>query len=144
MIPILLISMLFCHVIDDYVLQDKLANLKQKKWWEKELKKVNPKARLSSTIYKNDYKMALLCHGFEWSFMIHLPLLLLMFKVGIDTEFVVFYTISIIINTVMHSIIDDIKANDLIINLVTDQIFHFVQVILTLILFCMINGWNYL
>lgn len=31
---ILLTAMLFCHIIDDYVLQGWLATGKQKEWWK--------------------------------------------------------------------------------------------------------------
>lgn len=32
---ILLLTMLFCHIVDDYYLQGWLASAKQKSWWEK-------------------------------------------------------------------------------------------------------------
>ena len=38
--------MIFCHIVDDYYLQGKLASMKQKSWWEK-----NAPDRL----YKYDY-----------------------------------------------------------------------------------------
>lgn len=46
------LSMLFCHIIDDYKLQPPLLNaLKQKEWWEK---------NAPDELYKHDYLMALL------------------------------------------------------------------------------------
>ena len=44
--------MLFCHLIDDFVLQDKFCYLKQKSWWIKTCKDEG----LSMEKYGNDYK----------------------------------------------------------------------------------------
>ena len=57
----MLISMLFCHIIDDYCLQGILASMKQKSWWVKN----NPEEK-----YNKDYIMALFMHSASWSFMI--------------------------------------------------------------------------
>ena len=67
---ILLLTMLFCHIVDDYYLQGWLASAKQKLWWEK---------NVPDKLYKNDYIMALCEHAFSWTFMIMLPL---MYAVG--------------------------------------------------------------
>lgn len=118
----ILIMMIFCHIIDDYVLQGKLADLKQREWW-----KVNaPKKK-----YKNDYKVALLCHGLEWSTMIMLPIMVQQnFNVGINF-LIVWAAMGMI-----HAWIDDIKANHLDFNLIEDQSFHFIQIAL-------VFGWYY-
>ena len=47
---ILFLSMLFCHIVDDYYLQGWLASAKQKGWWRKNSPEL---------LYKNDYVMAL-------------------------------------------------------------------------------------
>ena len=60
---ILLLTMLFCHIVDDYYLQGWLASAKQKSWWEK---------NAPDKLYKNDYIMALCEHAFSWTFMIML------------------------------------------------------------------------
>ena len=60
---IILLSMIFCHIVDDYYLQGWLASAKQKQWW------VNNSPDL---MYKYDYLMALFMHSFSWSFMIML------------------------------------------------------------------------
>lgn len=59
---ILLFSMLFFHLFDDYKLQGILANMKQRSWWEK---------NAPDDLYKNDYIIALIEHAFSWTFMIH-------------------------------------------------------------------------
>lgn len=33
---VILFTMIFCHIVDDYYLQGWLASAKQKSWWEKE------------------------------------------------------------------------------------------------------------
>ena len=121
---IILIFMFFCHIIDDYYLQGCLANLKQKSWWEKQT---------SNKLYKNDYKIALLEHGFSWSFMIMLPTLIYMFY--INNILIIPYVCALIINFLVHSFIDNLKANKLCINLVTDQCLHFCQILITWFVF---------
>lgn len=51
-----LLAMIFCHIIDDYVLQTlgPLATMKQKKWWEE---------NYPQKMYKYDYLVALLMHS---------------------------------------------------------------------------------
>ena len=62
----ILMCMVFMHIVDDFYLQGILANMKQKSWWEK---------NAPQEMYKNDYLMALIIHGYSWSFMIHLPIM---------------------------------------------------------------------
>lgn len=61
-----LISMIFCHIVDDYYLQGWLASAKQKEYWRKQ--------ENYSEKYKNDYIAALFMHSFSWGFMIMLPI----------------------------------------------------------------------
>lgn len=115
------ILMILCHIIDDFVLQPVcLSNLKQKHWWEE---------HCYGKQYKNDYKMALFIHSLSWSIMIHLPIIFIIMPVGW------LLILSILINTIIHYIIDDLKANKYKINLITDQSIHFIQIILTFIIF---------
>lgn len=121
---VILIVMFFCHIVDDYYLQGCLANMKQKSWWQKQT---------SNKLYKYDYIMALLEHAFSWAFMIMLPVLIYMiytneFHIGL-------YVAMLVGNLIVHSIIDNCKANDLCINLITDQCLHFIQIALTWWLF---------
>ena len=113
---VVLLSMFFLHIVDDYYLQGVLANLKQRKWWRN---------NAPDKLYRYDYLIALVEHAFSWSFMIHIPIMIY-FKGSIAL-----LPISIIVNMMIHAFIDDLKANKRIINLITDQIFHFIQIIIT-------------
>ncbi|MBO7655343.1 MAG: DUF3307 domain-containing protein [Kiritimatiellae bacterium] len=111
-----IILMLLGHLVADYTLQGCLADLKCKSWWEKTAKAELGK-ELSCTKYKHDYIAGLLCHSLYWSILVCLP----------------FYShpvlwIAILVNTVIHAVVDDLKANRLSINLITDQIIHLLQI----------------
>lgn len=122
---IVLLSMIFCHIADDYYLQGWLASAKQKSWWEK---------NAPEKMYQKDYIMALLMHGFSWSFMITLPILLYIILSGCELkEWLLF---PYIFNMPVHCYVDDMKANKKQINLIQDQIFHMFQIFITWILFC--------
>jgi len=121
---VILIVMFFCHIVDDYYLQGCLANMKQKSWWQKQT---------SNKLYKYDYIMALLEHAFSWSFMIMLPVLIYM--IYTNELHIGLYVAMLVGNLIVHSIIDNCKANYLCINLITDQCLHFIQIALTWWLF---------
>jgi hypothetical protein len=114
----ILFVMIFAHIVDDYYLQGILASLKQKTWWENQ-KSYKP-------MYKYDYIVALIMHAFSWSFMISLPILYL--------GFIKWIVVAIILNTIIHGIVDDLKANKGKINLIVDQSIHIVQIIITWVL----------
>lgn len=121
-IKMLLLSMLFCHIVDDYYLQGWLASAKQKKYWEG-LPNYSDK-------YKFDYIVALFMHSMSWAFMIMLPIAIYnRFEVG--TLFFGMY----IFNTLFHAFVDNAKANWLIINLVQDQLLHIAQIVFTWMMF---------
>ena len=119
----ILFVMIFAHIVDDYYLQGILASLKHKTWWENQ-KSYKP-------MYKYDYIVALIMHAFSWSFMISLPILYLGF-----TKWIV---VAIILNTIIHGIVDDLKANKHKINLIIDQSIHITQVVITWILMVLIK-----
>ena len=121
---VILFTMIFCHIIDDYYLQGWLASGKQKDWWKKQ--DDNP-------LYENDYIIALICHSFSWSFMINLPLMLYLLYVNNLNP--IFYSISIVVNMVIHAIVDNLKANVKIINLIQDQSIHLIQIAITFLIF---------
>ena len=130
-VKVLLLMFLF-DIIDDFVLQSVcLSKLKQKKYWIEECKKNN----LDISKYDTDYITALLMHGLSWSIMIHIPL---MFLGGINDDF--FLLLSVLFNTLIHSFIDDLKANKLKINLDVDQCLHGLQIIITWIIFSINYG----
>ena len=114
---IILLSMIFLHIVDDYYLQGWLASAKQKSWWEK---------NSPSELYKYDYIVALFMHSFSWSFMTMLsPTIALMIVSG------KWNPILLIINLIIHMFVDDMKANKKKINLIQDQTIHMIQVICT-------------
>ena len=114
----ILFVMIFAHIVDDYYLQGILASLKQKTWWENQ-KSYKP-------MYKYDYIVALIMHAFSWSFMISLPILYFGFTKWI--------AVAIILNTIIHGIVDDLKANKCKINLIMDQSIHIIQIVITWVL----------
>lgn len=117
-----LASMVFMHIIDDYVLQAPcLCSLKQRSFWEK-----NAPERL----YRFDYFAALFMHGFSWAFMTMLPIA---FVLNFDIGFAFFATLCF--NTLIHACVDDLKANQCRINLCVDQFIHITQIITTFYLF---------
>lgn len=120
-----LLSMIFCHIVDDYYLQGLLASLKQKSWWEK---------NAPDKLYKNDYIMALIMHSLSWSFMIMLPLAFYN-SFNVDWSFTVIF----IINALIHGIVDNLKANAKKINLIQDQTIHIIQIILTFVILTMLG-----
>ena len=110
--------MVFLHIVDDYYLQGMLADLKQKSWWKGKGKK-----------YENDYLVALIMHGFSWSFLVCLPLFFLHNFNNPALE------VALLVNAVIHSLIDNMKANDFSINLVVDQSLHIIQILILYVIF---------
>ena len=110
--------MIFLHIIDDFCLQAFcLANLKQRSFWKK---------NAPHDMYETDYIMALGIHAFSWAFMIMLPVAMYL---SFDIEFD--YFIVLLINMVIHAIVDDLKANNKKLNLVQDQTIHLMQIFFT-------------
>ena len=109
--------MVFCHIIDDYRLQGILASMKQRSWWEE---------NYPERLYKYDYIMALAMHSMSWSFMIMLPVAAYM---GFRPTNIFFVMLGA--NSVIHAIVDDLKANRHKINLIVDQGIHIIQIAVT-------------
>lgn len=122
---IIILSMLFLHIVDDYYLQGILASMKQKSWWEK---------NAPDDLYKHDYIVALIEHAFSWTFMIMLPILIA-WLIGIIQVTVVEFAIMFVTNLVLHAFIDNEKANRKTINLIVDQSTHIFQIICTVTYF---------
>lgn len=117
----LILTMMFFHIVDDYYLQKGLLNnLKQKSWW---------KENAPDKLYRYDYIVGLMVHGFSWAFMIMLPIAFTKnFDVGVP------FFLAFIINWILHSVIDDLKANRHKTNLIQDQFAHMTQIIVTALL----------
>lgn len=127
---LILVLMIFFSIIDDFVLQTKLCNFKQKKWWEENY----PQEK-----YKNDYKVALFIHSFEWVCMVFIPLTVYTIfssydKLTIVSGFIL-YLFFFCANIFIHYSIDDMKANKGYLSLKQDFIFHLLQIFLTWIFF---------
>lgn len=131
------IAMIFMHLLEDFHLQGCLANLKQKDWWDKNI------ANLKDTIYARDYAVALIAHSIENSIFVVMPIiidnLICMCKNGIDTNAWKLWTIFILLNTVFHTFVDSAKCNKKIINLIVDQVLHFVMLVMVFVV-----SWKYL
>ena len=106
--------MLFMHVIEDFHIQGILANMKQRVWWFNQ--------RGYSPRYKYDYIPSVLAHGFEWAFIIYIPIF---YYIGVS-YFVLF---SLIITALLHAFIDHLKCNMGLINLCQDQTLHILQIL---------------
>lgn len=118
---LIFISMIFCHIVDDYYLQGWLASAKQKSWWDK---------NSPDKLYKHDYIAALFMHSFSWTFMMML----------VPTIYIIlfggrYYPLVFVINLIIHMITDNLKANAKVINLCQDQLIHMIQIIGTFIVF---------
>ena len=111
-----LLAMFLLHIIDDFHLQGILSKMKQRSWW---LKQDGYK-----DLYEDDYKTALLIHSLSWSIIISIPLWLFQIPAYVIGT-------AVIINTVIHYIVDDLKCNQLKISLTTDQLIHFLQINIT-------------
>lgn len=112
--------MLLLHFVADYTLQGCLADLKQKSFWIVECKKYG----VDFENYKYDYITGLGCHAMYWTLLTFAPLLWICESTNV-CAFI------IIINTAIHAVIDDLKANRFKINLMQDQYLHFAQIFLT-------------
>lgn len=120
---LILLSMIFCHIVDDYYLQGWLASAKQKEWWEK---------NAPQKLYKHDYIVALFMHSFSWSFMISVPLFLYSILVaGARNEDISYISFLMVLNLICHMIVDNMKCNQKTINLIIDQSIHILQIICT-------------
>lgn len=106
--------MLLGHLVADYTLQGWLADGKQESWWRKICGGEIPDK------YKHDYIAALVCHALYWSIFVCAPF----YASG-------HFLSAIVVNTGIHAVVDDLKANRKAINLVQDQLMHFVQIFLT-------------
>lgn len=76
------------------------------------------------SMYEKDYIVGLVLHSIMWSMVTFLPFIPV---VTCRT-----YLIIVVINAILHGVIDHIKCNLYAINLTTDQFLHFVQIVATL------------
>ena len=113
------------HILADFHLQGLFCNLKQKKWLDDQLTSYSEEQK---RLYNKDYLVGLILHSFEWSVFFMIPVFLVCTNVW-------YVLITLIVNTTIHAIVDDLKCNKLKINLTQDQGIHAVQIVLTWIVF---------
>lgn len=116
----LLLAMLIAHIISDYNLQGILADLKQKSFL------VDGFNYDKYNMYEYDYISGLVCHSLMWSFITCYPYLFIVK----DPNLTVF-NIAVLLNAVLHGIVDNYKCNKFKINLNQDQALHLLQIVVT-------------
>lgn len=120
---LLLLTMIFLHIVDDYYLQGWLASAKQKSYWEQ---------NAPDELYKHDYIMALFMHSFSWAFMIMVvPSVYTLINTTNVNNASLLITLFFLINLCIHMVVDNSKANWKKINLVQDQLYHLLQILIT-------------
>ena len=107
--------MLLMHLVADYTLQGWLAQGKQLSWWKNLGFKDEKWGK-----YKFDYTAALACHALYWSILVCLPFW--------SSEWL---AVAIFANTIVHAVVDDLKANLGKLNLIQDQLIHVAQIAVT-------------
>jgi hypothetical protein len=123
------IAMIFMHVMVDFK-QGIIADLKCKSWWEKNYP--DPK-------YEEDYIIALMLHAASWTFAIYIPPLIVAYVRGFNLDpYAALLFISYLANLAMHTIVDHLKANELVLNLEQDQKLHILQITITAFMFMVI------
>lgn len=146
-VGLVILLTLLAHTLADFHLQGILAKMKQKQWWVEQIDDATVQEIMEYftpgtveeqdlDIYKKqllgrysaDYMVALLIHGLEWSICVSLPSVLLL-ATQFDWVHVILFTVAM---GMLHSIIDDMKANSHSINLVQDQLLHICQIVFML------------
>ena len=111
------VLMFICHYLADFVFQGQIALYKQKSWW---------KENYPDKKYKNDWIISLMIHSVFWTLAILLPAII--FGLLNDT---ILSIMILIFNSIYHAFVDHLKCNRLLINLVSDQMCHVIQIIVT-------------
>ena len=126
------IAMILLHILEDFHLQGILANMKQKSWWQSECVKLG--ITYESSKYRRDHVVSLIVHALENSIFITLPLiidsLIATFTTNLNNCLFIGWAFIIFANTVVHAFIDNFKCNSKGINLIIDQLLHFIFIVL--------------
>lgn len=124
--PLQLLTLtILLHLVADYNLQGILASMKQKQWWDDQLKNASEEDKKE---YKHDFLVALWEHSFMWSAITFAPILWL--SGDKITTWLIFGA-----NVLIHGMTDNAKANWKCINLLQDQMLHIGQIMLTVLAF---------
>lgn len=131
---VLLLVCVYMHILDDFVLQKAtLCDLKQRSWW---FKQIGPD--LNRSRYSHDYLAALIVHAAQCSIGMLLPMVAFTLWKGIPVD-TLYFCLAFVLNTVVHAFTDNLKANEMSINLIEDQMVHAVQIVITVAIFCSRN-----
>ena len=115
----ILLSLVFSHIIADFHVQNTfMAKYKQAKEW-----------KIYGKPYLYDWVPVLVVHSFSWAFFTFLPLL---YYVYIKDMTFGMWAIVVLVNTLIHFVIDDQKCNRFNINLIEDQLSHLLQILITM------------
>lgn len=116
------------HIFADFTLQGLFGNLKQKDYWLKMFGEGSTWISYEGLVrkYGKDYKAAIFCHALYWTLITFSPLIYL-------AEADWFIATMVVVNTAVHYAIDDQKANVHTINLIQDQLMHFGQIAITVL-----------
>ena len=106
------------HFFADFNLQGILAQFKQKEFWKK---------NAPQKLYETDWAISMLCHSAYWALVTFAPVIYLWRGRGLGLVLLLFA------NILIHAAVDDLKANARKINLVDDQLLHFMQIVATVI-----------
>lgn len=120
----ILFVMVGMHIIADFICQGWFMDGKQRAWWVK-MSLQELKRPLGETKYRYDYLVGIVLHSLFWSMLVCLP-------------FFAWTSLwkAVLLNTVFHAVIDDLKANRGILNTIQDQMLHGIQIVVTLYLMC--------
>ena len=118
--------MMFCHIFDDFHLQGILAQMKQREWW---------RAQTAKLMYKHDYIVALLIHGFSCAVMLHIPAIIYAMIYHTGNAANSLYITVFVAMWLFHALVDHLKANVHAINLAQDQLLHIWQIVIVLIVY---------
>ena len=124
------------HLIADYFLQGCLSDLKQKRWWNGQMKQLYEsfdqkyqtyelKWKIQQK-YKYDYMAGLLCHAGMWAIVSFFPLMWYCRPW--------LFTVLLLVNILVHFVVDHMKANTHRLNLMQDQLIHLAQVVTTVLI----------
>lgn len=124
---IVLILMIEMHILADYKTPDCLQNFKQQKWWKDNFP--------NKDWWKTEFIVGLGLHAFQWALFIMIPPVSYTLytdpaKPGINSLPSIF-----ILNILIHAYVDHLKANKGKLSLIEDQLMHFIQIIVTWILY---------
>jgi len=122
--------MILGHLIADYPLQSCLAQMKRKDFWEGKPER-----------NKNDYIPSLIGHAVMWGIITFIPLIIFGFSTKSNIILIAVW-IQLFVNIIAHAIIDHLKANKDQINLIEDQLLHFMQIVIAVCVVVIVKSIN--